>query len=348
MAYNKIILHGKQTCDYLYIQTDEPDEDMFSCVDDEPSEWNDATSLYANFNNVENRLAGGNSTLVGSISGYEIYRRKYNESNAEYVGTVQNADENKTVSDVIIDYAAKNGVEYVYYLFPNVETTESGTALSPAVTKQLSIDVPYWSLLIVDETDEENVFYLDKMFKFELNLEIDDMTNNAQVTISQNFTKYPTLQYGASNYWSGSLSSLCGFIASNGVDYVQNVNMINELKSISSDTRRKFLKDISGNLWEVNVSAPISVSIENMSLQDIKTWRFSWVEVRDTKGISIINNPEKKTTDWVLTESGNAIPYFTYQWDEQYRWDDSYFWTAKDDSYKNKSTNLGRNIEAKR
>ena len=341
MAYNKITLYGKQTCDYLYIQDDEPVDGAFEHVDDEPSEWNDTTSLYANFSNKESRLSAGNSTIVGSISGYEIYRRKYNESTAEYVGTVSKSDED--IGDAMIDYAVKNGVEYTYYLFPNIDATETGTQLSPIVTKQLAIDVPYWSLLIVDETDEDNVFYLDKMFKFELNLQIDEMTNNAQVTISQNFTKYPTLQYGASNYWSGSLSSLCGFV-SNCVDYVQNVNMINELKSISSDTRRKFLKDTSGNLWEVNVSAPISISVENMSLQDVKTWKFSWVEVGDTKGVSIINNPKKKAIDWVLTESGNAIPYFTYQWDEQYRWDNSYFWTSNDDVYRNKNTNLGRDI----
>ena len=294
MAYNKIMLCGKQTCDYLHIQTDAPDEGAFSYVNDEPAEWGDTTSLYANFNNEESRLSAGNSTIVGSISGYEVYRRKYNESIAEYIGTVQNNDDDKNISDVMIDYAAKNGVEYVYYLFPNWDTTESGTQLSPFVTKQLAIDVPYWSLFIVDETDEENVFYLDKMFKFELNLQVDDMTNNAQVSISQNFTKYPTLQYGASNYWSGSLSSLCGFIASNCVDYVYNTNMVEELKSIASDTRRKFLKDISGNLWEVNVSAPITISTETAALQNVKTWKFSWVEVGDTKGVSIINNPAKK------------------------------------------------------
>ena len=342
MAYNKITLYGKQTCDYLYIQTDAPDEDAFSYVNDEPPAWNDTTSLYANFSNEESRLMAGNSALIGTIDGYEVYRRKYNESKAEYVGTIRKSEEN--ISDFMVDYAVKNGVEYTYYLFPNAETSESGTQLSPFVTKQLAIDVPYWSLFIVDETDEENVYYLDKMFKFELNLQIDDMTNNTQVSMSQNFTKYPTLQYGASNYWSGSLSSLCGFIASNCVDYVQNVNMINELKSIALDTRRKFLKDTSGNLWEVNVSAPIIISTENMSLQDVKTWKFSWVEVGDTNGVSIINNPTKKTTDWVLTESGEALPYFTYQWGEQYRWDNSYFWTANDDLYSNKSTNLGRNI----
>lgn len=342
MAYNKITLHGEQTCDYLYIQTDAPTGDAFSFVNDEPSEWGKTTSLYANFNNKESRLAAGDSAVIGSINGYEIYRQKYDESNAEYVGTIKKSDDN--INDLIIDYAVKNGVDYTYYLFPNTDTSDGGTHLSPLVTKQLAINVPYWSLFIVDETEEDNVFYLDKMFKFELNLQVDDMTNNTQVSISQNFTKYPTLQYGASNYWSGSLSALCGFISSNQTDYIQNVNMINELKSMASDTRRKFLKDISGNLWEVNVSAPITISTENMALQDVKTWKFSWVEVGDTTGVSIINNPTKKATDWVLTESGDAIPYFTYQWDEQYKWDNSYIWTTNDNISNTQNSNLGRDI----
>lgn len=342
MAYNKITLYGEQTCDYIYIQNNAPDEDAFSYINDEPNAWSDSTTLYANFNNKESRLAAGDSSVIGSINGYEVYRRKYNESNAEYVGTIQKSKD--SVGDLMIDYAVKNGVDYTYYLFPNTDTTESGTPLSPFVTKQLSIDVPYWSLFIVDDTDEENVFYLDKMFKFELNLQIDDMTNNAQISISQNFTKYPTVQYGTSNYWSGSLSSLCGFISANCVDYVQTVNMVNELKSISSDTRRKFLKDTSGNLWEINVGAPINISTENMTIQDVKTLKFSWIEVGDTKGVSIINNPTKKTTDWVLTESGETVPYFTYQWGEQYRWDNSYLWAANDNINITQNSNLGRDI----
>ena len=342
MAYNKITLYGKQTCDYLYIQNNAPDEDEFSCVNDEPTEWKESTSLYANFSDEERRLNAGDSELIGSIDGYEVYRRKYNESHAEYVGTIQKGGEN--VNDVMIDYAVRNGVEYTYYLYPNIDISQGGALLSSIATKQLAIDAHYWSLLIVDETDEENVFYLDKMFKFELNLQVDDMSNNAQVSITQNFTKYPTLQYGASNYWSGSLSSLCGFISCNDLDYIQNTNMIDELKAISSDTRRKFLKDIDGNLWEVNVSAPINISIEHTALQSVKTWKFSWVEVGDANGISIINNPNKPTTDWVLTESGEMIPYVTYIWDEQYRWDNSYRWTSNDKIYETQSSNLGRNI----
>lgn len=343
MAYNTITLFGKQTCDYLYIQNSaiDPEED-FSYVDDEPSEWSEDTLLYANFNDPERRLAAGDSAVIGDINGYKVYRRKYNESNAEYVCTIS-SNEGGNINDYIVDYSVKNGIDYIYYLFPSTETTEGGTPISPLMTKPISINVPYWSLFIVDETEEENVFYIDKLFKFELNLQVDDMSNNAQVSITQNFTKYPTVQYGASNYWTGSLSSLCGFISCGDLGYIQNVNMINELKSITSDTRRKFLKDTSGNLWEVNVAAPINISTENMIVQDIKTLKFSWVEVGDAKGVSIINNPTKAAISWILTETGAVIPYYTYQWGEQYIWDNSYFWTANENR-SNQNTNLGRNM----
>lgn len=342
MAYNKITLYGKQTCDYLYIQNTATEDNEFVNVDDAPAQWKDETVLYANFNNKNNRLGAGDSEIAGRIDGYEIYRKKYNEAHAEYIGTIKKSGE--SAGDLMIDYTVRNGVDYSYYLYPGAEKSQSGTVLYPFVTKQLSMDCPYWSLFIVDETEEENIFYLDKMFKFELNLQVDNMTNNAQVTISQNFTKYPTVQYGASNYWTGSLSSLCGFIASNCIDYVQTTNMINEVKSISSDTRRKFLKDIEGNLWEVNVASPISITTEQVALKELKTWSFSWVEVGDANGISIISNPNKPVTDWVLTENGVMLPHFTYVWGDNYKWDNSYFWTSNDDIYRTKSTNLGREI----
>ena len=342
MAYDKVVLYGGQTCDYLYIQKNAIEDGEFNYVDDEPSDWKDNnTILYANFNDKEKPLVAGNSKVIGSIVGYEIFRQKYDESYAEYVCTVQKAKEG--LGGLLVDYSVKNGVDYTYYLYPNSETSESGSVLTPFKTKQLAIDSSCWSLLIVDETEEDNVFYLDKMFNFEFNLQIDDMSNNAQFSVTQNFTKYPTIQRGNSNYWSGSLSALCGFLSSDDVDYIQTVNMINELKSITSDTRRKFLKDTDGNLWEVDISAPLNISTERVSLRQLKTLKFSWVEVGDTKGVSIINNPKKATTDWVLTETGMAVPYYTYKWGEQYKWNNSYMWTANDVVNINVS-NLGREI----
>lgn len=298
MGYSKAIINGNQICDYLYIQANAPEENSFLSVNDEPLGWDKDTILYANFNNKDKPLNAGDSELIGSIEGYEVHRKKTTDSHSEYIGTISSH------IDFMIDYAARNHTDYVYYLYPNVNQTSGGVLLPPVITPKVFMDCPYWSLFIVDESDEENVFYLDKMFKFELNLEVGDMNNNSQVTISQNFTRYPHVQFGSSNYWSGSLKSLCGYMSTNCTDYIQTVDMINELKEISSDNRRKFLKDIEGNIWEVDISAPINISSENMCVDEIKSWSFSWVEVGDANGISIINNPNKPISDWVVNKDG--------------------------------------------
>ena len=120
--------------------------------------------------------------------------------------------------------------------------------------------------------------------------------------------------------------------------------MIDELKALTSDTRRKFLKDIEGNIWEVKITAPINITEEYSATQSVKSVRISWTEIGEVSGISIINNPDAPTASWVLTETGEAVPYMDYVWDNDSYWNNSYRWTAKEDVLQTKESNLGRTI----
>ena len=342
MGYNKITLGGNQTCDYLYITESPDDHSQLSYINAEPDEWETDTLMLAKFN--EKDMSAGNSSLVGNIVGYEIRRKTGDNPYTEYVGTVEENSDGLRTKKYIIDYMVKNNTNYTYYLYPAATHSGNGVVLYPSITSEVKTDWGYWSLLVVDESEEENVFYLNKMFKFELNIVTDAMSNNAVVSILQNFTKYPTVQYGTANYWSGGLSALCGYVSCYDGSYVQTPNMIEELKNLTSDTRRKFLKDIEGNIWEVKITSPISITTEDNSPQAIKTIKISWTEVGETSGISIINNPDAITTSWILTEKGEVVPYNEYVWDEQYRWNDSYRWTAKEDILHTEESNLGRKI----
>lgn len=338
MGYNKIYIHGGQVCDYLYVQKDSVDKTKFEYVDSEPSEWGFNTVMFAKFNGD---LLAGNSSLQSNIDGYEVRRRRGASPVTEYVATIRD-----TKKQYLVDYAATNKTEYSYYLYPSAEIDNEGIILSPSITEEITTEWNYWSLLVVDETETDNVFYLNKLFKFELNLTPGDLSNNAVVSVIQNFTKYPTIQYGTSNYWSGTLSALCGFITCDDTEYVQTANMIEELKALTTDTRRKFLKNTDGNLWEVKITAPINISSVATSAQDIKTVQLSWTEVASAEGVSIINNPDFPNTSWLLTETGEVMPYTEYIWDENYRWDNSYRWTAKDDMLTPVRTNMGRNLNS--
>lgn len=385
MGYNKITLGGNQVCDYLYVTTSKDELSQFEHIDVEPNVWASGTLMLAKFNfkyvlttdtvrdgdkvyyeyNEDDKtyteytgdsvkgkyikekdMSAGNSSLTNTIEGYEVRRRSEGDLYTEYVGTVRNESEDLNPKNYLIDYMVKNNTNYTYYLYPTAKYSDNGIVLHPSVAGEIKTDWAYWSLLLVDETEEENVFYLNKMFKFELNMTTDAMGNNAVVSVLQNFTKYPTVQYGTSNYWSGSLSALCGYVScgDSSIDYVQTPRMIDELKKLTSDTRRKFLKDVDGNVWEVKITAPITITAEDKFLQSVKTVKISWTEVGDTSGISIINNPNTTATSWILTETGEVAPYIDYVWDDDSHWNNSYRWTAREDVLRTEESNLGRKI----
>ena len=342
MGYNKITLGGNQVCDYLYVSESQVDYSQLQYIDTEPDNWDTNTVMLAKFN--ENDMSAGNSSLTSNIVGYEIRRKSGDNLYTEYVGTVKESVNGSNPKKYIIDYMVKNNTDYTYYLYPATTHLGNGIMLHPSVTSEVKTDWGYWSLLVVDESEEENVFYLNKMFKFELNITTDAMSNNAVVSVLQNFTKYPTVQYGTANYWSGGLSALCGYVSCVDSSYAQTPDMIEELKKLTSDTRRKFLKDIDGNIWEVKITAPISITEEFNAIQSVKSCKISWAEVGEVSGISIINNPDAPTTSWVLTETGEVIPYIDYVWDDDAHWKNSYKWTAKEDMLQTKESNLGRKI----
>lgn len=342
MGYNKIILGGNQACDYLFISESQIEQSKFKYIDEEPDEWYSNTLMLSKFNDKD--MSAGNSSLTENIEGYEIRRKSGNNLYTEYVGIVKEKRGELTPKRYIIDYMVKNNMDYTYYLYPATTHSKNGILLTPSITEEVKTDWGYWSLLVVDESDEDNVFYLNKMFKFELNVAVDSMSNNATVSVLQNFTKYPTIQYGTSNYWSGGLSALCGYVSCVDSSYVQTPNMIEELKKLTSDTRRKFLKDVDGNIWEVKITAPINITEEYSAVQSVKSVKINWTEVGEVSEISIINNPNTPTTSWVLTESGEVVPYMDYVWDNDSHWNNSYRWTAKEDILQPKESNLGRAI----
>ena len=340
MGYNKITLYGNQTCDYLYVSRSHINNNDIKEVGSEPKEWTDETLMLAKFNN---NLVAGDSAIAESIVGYEIRRKTGDNAYAEYVTTIEDTSDNLN-KKFVIDYAAPNNTSCEYYLYPSSKNSMVGVTLSPIVSNEIKPIWSYWSLIIVDESEKENLYYVNKIFKFELNLKTGDMNNNAVVSINQNFTKYPTVQYGSSNYWSGSLTALCGFVSCSDHGYIQTPNMIDELKSLTSDGRKKFLKDIQGNIWEVKITSPISIATEDSTQDRVKTVTLSWTEVGDISGVSIVNNPNMETTSWLLTDTGEAIPYVEYIWDEHYKWNDSYKWTSKNNYLDIDATNLGRDL----
>jgi hypothetical protein len=232
---------------------------------------------------TKNPLIIGDIAVVDTVSSAQIKRL---DDNAQML-TIANIPNILDMSNLqLIDLSAVSNKNYEYYLYLRNDKDEYVTAITTEDIVSALWD--RWVLYICDETDTENIYTLDKAYLFGLNLSSGSMKNNNKKTIIENFTPYPRVQSSCSNYWSGKLSGLLGYIDSDLMTYVQTPEILNDLKMLSFNTKKKFLKDRDGNLFEVELSNSIDVgNTDNLTI-DLKTKTIEWVEVGDTSNVSIV------------------------------------------------------------
>lgn len=304
-------------CDFMYVSPDEVKQEDITAhfVTDGDGGLAGTFEFYPKFNHD---LNAGN-TFIESLDEFEIRRKKNAGTVTEFVANLSSINLN-----FVIDYLVSNQTTYSYYLYPKNENS----IMYPIRSGDIKTNWWHHCLMVVDESGTEGLYYLSKMFLFALNVETGDMSNNTDIEVTKNFTPYPFVQASPSNYWSGSLSSLIGYIScGKTIAYTQTPQMLAELKALTTDTRRKFLKDIEGNLFEVQLASDIAVSNDDDLAEQAKTVTMNWVEVGDVSGVSVINNPDLQVNTWLLTETGVPAVYRNYVWDDGRVWDDLDVWT---------------------
>ena len=72
-------------------------------ADFEVEALNNTAGIMLNWNKLRTTegVIEGETVILDNIIGYEIYRRKYNESKAEYVGTAQNDNSDKNINNIM-------------------------------------------------------------------------------------------------------------------------------------------------------------------------------------------------------------------------------------------------------
>ena len=323
---NRVELYGAQTIDYLWVTTTDLDaswEQTLNNAEYEPV-WDIGTQFLARFNFSFN--AGNAGDEAGnSLVGWTIYREEMDSDVLKYVKTLDIMD------DFVVDYNVKWGQEYKYYMFPTFKNSMGTPFVSPRV-KACWID---WILLMCRE-EKENEFAVEESFLFQLNTTSGQMNNNADVQVFKTYQKYPKVVKGQSNYLSGQLSSLVGYIGeSNGeLDYIERLDMIDRLMKLNVDPRRKFLKDKKGHVWEVELTAPSTMEyMENVAGQPV-TGGINWTEVAPTNNISIYNGNAREL--WLLTTTGVPEYNVKYVWVDTEYWTPSKYWT--EDGHPKKAT----------
>lgn len=281
---SKILMTGKQDCDYLLISDGKLSDDAKTQI---LNDWSyhpyDVPKYF--FNDFISGMNGGGIGETGYTQ-FAIYR--YTSGGTVLAHVFDTSPEN---GEAIIDCGTVNGKTYSYYAFG-----VSGTLSSASLTSNL-VATCFWDWTVLSCTvDDAGVYHPQQIFFFGKNLSSGDSSNNNTPQILQNFTRYPTVQTAPFNYKSGTLSSLVGVIE-NG-KYSDTVQSRDDILNLSVTQNTLFLKNRKGDLMKVRVSGAIEYSTMDNSPTQAQTIKIPWVEVGSASSDSI-----------VITKSDGAWPY---------------------------------------
>ena len=273
-VWNSIATSGDVLMRYIWVEdrTITGDDIMhLSYIYNVPA-WDNETLLLATFNG---NFSAGNIESEIPLTGWIVYSIEVGSSFLKPLVSVGAAVNSFT------DYAVRNQTGTMYYVFP-VLGDKIGEAASSNVVIPNWWD---WSLIVCDKVDDDT-YYQNKTYRFDLDVSSGSMSNNTAFNELQNFTRYAKVQNSSSNYWSGTLSA---FIGNCGATYKDTVEQMDELKSLTTDNRDKFLKDRKGNMWKVRLNSTVSEKTSDEYVEQAVVVTLGWMEIGDASH-SVITN----------------------------------------------------------
>ena len=232
-------------------------------------------------------------TIVGA-TGYRLYKHKKNDSYMQYLYTFpSNINE-------CYDYSVANGVEYTYYLFP----FDATGIMYPVVYRNTSNVTLYCRagflgnvlmILNKDTTQKDNIYKLFKLYSWYLNLDTTNYKVTSNISINNNYTKYPRVQKSRQNYMAISLQSLMGYMSCTNIEVIDTQELIDDIRNLINTNLVMLLKTTKGAILKVTPSSDISFNInEVISLTSLS---LDLVEIGDAKDISVINKESNPVWD---------------------------------------------------
>lgn len=257
------------------------------------------TVVNAKFDN--NSLASSNlKTDTGQLLGYTIYRRSTFEDRLHNIGfaTLDN--------EYIEDFMIANNQEYTWSIVPVFEK-RLGIAVD---TNHLYVRFDEWCVNPMQLTEGTTSTYSsDTTWKFGLNLEAQDLTQNILKTKFEGLSRYPKFSVQKRNYISGGLTTYLTTMQENKVynnkvivnnfaeysPYRNNKYIYNEPASMFDDWNaliasgiEVLIRDLKGHMWRAQIDAN-SGKIDDYSQVYPTTITWTFTEVGTLDGVSVIN-----------------------------------------------------------
>lgn len=287
-AFNGVTIYGDQpSTDYIWVTDGALSDQDYGKVMGGQSNYKPAfdgdTYMLADFNH--NLNAGAIPEEGVPVTSLSVYRLRNGDSVLRHIAEL---DANSTV---FRDYGACNGEKYKYYVFPSSESADSAKFVSNnIVSNEISPCCWDWALLACS-VDSSGYYHVEKEYLFGCNVASGDVGNGNSPNWLTNFTRYPVRQMMAGNALSGVLSAFIGRIDQYG-QYSDTKETAKELYALSTSTLDKFLKDRKGNLYKIEISSEIKMSVMDATAMQAKTIQLPWREVGDASNVTIITTED--------------------------------------------------------
>lgn len=304
-TYTKLVLYAQTYFDYAtllrrsmsqseindYLNKDFSFEPNFDTYAD--------TVVNVKFDN--NSLASSNlKTDTGQLLGYTIYRRSTFEDRLHNIGfaTLNN--------EYIEDFMIANNQEYTWSIVPVFEK-RLGIAVD---TNRLYVRFDEWCVNPMQLTEGTTSTYSsDATWKFGMNLEAQDLTQNILKTKFEGLSRYPKFSVQKRNYISGGLTTYLTTMQENKVynnkvivnnfaeysPYRNNKYIYNEPASMFDDWNaliasgvEVLIRDLKGHMWRAQIDAN-SGKIDDYGQVYPTTITWTFTEVGTLDGVSVIN-----------------------------------------------------------
>lgn len=264
-------------CDYLWIEFgtlgDSAVQELMSEDGYEPVFTTD-TLFLANF---AEGLQAGNVSADEEVQSWSVYRADASGENLALAATVPVAEKS------VIDCGAASQGVYTYYIFGE---DAAGNVTAPLMSGRISPVLWDWSILACTE-EAENVFRVDDIFRFSLNVSSGTVSNNNKPNLLENFTRYPTMQMDPANYQSGTLNGYLGHVGA-GAEYSDTLARRDELFALPLSGKQLFLKSRKGDVLKIAINGSITAQVQDNTRQQAMICAVPWVETGSAEGAQLV------------------------------------------------------------
>ena len=252
--------------------------------------------------------------MSGTITGYEVYRRKweiigydevqdepiYKEIYSRPIATFTLDEEDLETANKfkLIDWTIENRGIFDYIIYPITSDTSAQAII--LTQNKITTDWYGWSFTSLDKFPTGHYEPLDRWL-FKLNLETNGYIQQTNKVFHQGFNRYPKVSIGTTNYITSSLSCLIGDInreltkskllaAKQGYTR-DSIDKIQEWEDFTNRSNILLIKDYKGRAY-IGVIDNNSSSLQDIVVEILTKLSFNITQIDDVTNYSIFSVEE--------------------------------------------------------